>query len=104
MNNIEVSVIIPIYNEEPHLRQCLDSILAQTLQEIEVLCVDDGSTDRSPEILQAYASKDNRIYIFRQRNQYAGAARNLGMKYARGRYLSFLDGDDYFEPDMLEKM
>ena len=104
MNNIEVSVIIPIYNEEPHLRQCLDSILAQTLQEIEVLCVDDGSTDRSPEILQAYASKDNRIYIFRQRNQYAGAARNLGMKYARGRYLSFLDGDDYFEPDTDEQL
>ena len=104
MNSIKVSVIIPIYNEESHLQQCLDSVLAQTLQEIEVLCVDDGSTDRTPEMLQAYASKDTRVHVFRQQNQYAGAARNLGMKYARGRYLSFLDGDDYFEPDMLEKM
>lgn len=104
MNSIKVSVIIPVYNEEAYLRQCLDSVLAQTLREIEVLCIDDGSTDCSSEILEAYALLDTRVHIFRQKNQYAGAARNLGLKYAKGQYLSFLDGDDYFETNMLEKM
>lgn len=101
---VKVSVIIPVYNEEKYLSQCLDSICAQTLEEIEIICVDDGSGDSSPQILQEYAGRDSRIRVLAQKNQFAGAARNHGMRYAAGKYLSFLDGDDYFEPDMLKKM
>lgn len=100
----KVSVIIAIYNAERYLEKCLDSICSQTLREIEIICVNDGSTDNSSEILKAYVEKDNRIKVLSQKNQYAGVARNNGMKCATGKYLSFLDADDYFEPNMLEKM
>lgn len=99
----KVSVIVPVYNTEPYLRECLDSIINQTLREIEIICVDDGSTDGSPAILQEYEKKDDRIRVLTQSNLSAGAARNNGMRYATGEYLSFLDADDFFEPDMLEK-
>lgn len=99
-----VSIIIPIYNEERYLEQCLDSICGQTLKEIEIICVDDGSTDRTPEILNDYAKRDSRIKRIAQKNRFAGAARNQGMEYASGQYLSFLDADDYYELDMVEKM
>ena len=98
-----VSVILPCYNAEKHLRQCLDSILHQTLTNIEILCIDDGSTDSTPEILAEYAGKDPRVRVLRQENAGAGSARNAGLTLARGTYLSFLDSDDFFEPDMLEK-
>ena len=98
-----VSVIIPVYNAEAYLRQCLDSVAGQTLREIEIICVDDGSTDSSLEILREYAHKDPRFIVMTQENKNAGAARNRGLDTARGRYLSFLDADDFFEPDMLEK-
>ena len=101
---IKVSVIIPCYNSERFLEECLDSILGQTLQEIEVICVDDGSTDGTMGILHRYAEKDKRIQILVQQNQYAGVARNNGMAVATGKYLSFLDSDDFFEPFMLKKM
>ena len=84
-NNIKISVIIPVYNEESYLNQCLDSILAQTLQEIEILCIDDGSTDRSLEILRDYAAKDSRFRVFTQENRYAGTARNVGI-YGKENY------------------
>ena len=100
---ISVSVIIPVYNTEKDLRQCLDSVLGQTLYDIEILCVDDGSTDSSPRILEEYAARDPRVRVLHQENAGAGAARNRGLAAARGRYLSFLDADDFFEPDMLEK-
>ncbi|SEH98465.1 glycosyltransferase family 2 protein [Akkermansia glycaniphila] len=99
----KVSVIIPIYNAERHLRQCLDSIVEQTLHNIEIICVDDGSTDTSLDILREYADKDDRFFIIRQQNQFAGMARNNGMQHAKGTYLAFFDADDFFEPDMLEK-
>ena len=102
-NMPEISVIIPVYNQERYLNQCLDSVLTQSFQELEVLCIDDGSTDRSFEILETYAAKDLRLHILRQQNQGAGAARNYGLRQARGKYLSFLDSDDFFEPDMLLK-
>lgn len=102
MTDPKVSVIIPVYNAERYLRQCLDSVCAQTLDEIEILCVDDGSSDASPEILKEYAEKDPRIKILSQKNGGAGAARNHGLRAACGEYLSFLDADDFFEPDMLE--
>lgn len=101
---VKVSVILPVYNEEQYLQQCLDSICTQTLKEIEIICIDDGSTDSSLQILQNYAKQDSRIKVLTQKNQFAGVARNHGMKYAQGKYLSFLDSDDYFEIDMLEKM
>jgi len=98
-----ISVIIPVYNAEPYLRQCLDSVTGQTLRDIEIICVDDGSSDRSPAILNEYAQADHRIIVLTQENKSAGAARNRGMDVARGRFLSFLDADDFFEADMLEK-
>ena len=99
----KVSVIIPVYNVETYLRQCLDSVCAQTMKEIEIICVDDGSTDSSPLILKEYAEKDDRIKVLIQKNGGAGAARNYGLRESRGEYLSFLDSDDFFEPDMLEE-
>ena len=97
-----VSVIIPVYNVEKYLRQCLDSVTAQTLSDIEIICVNDSSTDGSLSILEEYAEKDDRIRVVTQKNGGAGAARNRGLSTASGKYLSFLDSDDFFEPDMLE--
>ncbi|MCH5250050.1 MAG: glycosyltransferase [Lachnospiraceae bacterium] len=100
----KVSVILPVYNEEKYIHQCLDSLRNQTLSEIEIICVDDGSTDESLTILRNYEKSDDRIMVITQKNQYAGVARNNGMKHASGKYLLFLDSDDFFEPDMLEKL
>ncbi len=100
----KVSVIVPVYNTEKYLRQCLDSILNQTLKEIEVICVDDGSTDGSVGVIEAYAARDSRVRLIKQQNAYAGTARNNGMRNALGEYLVFLDSDDFFEPDMLFEM
>ena len=99
-----VSVIMPVYNAMPYLTDCLDSVLAQTMRNFELICVDDGSTDESLNVLKSYAQKDDRVRILTQRNQYAGVARNNGMDAARGEYLLFLDADDLFAPEMLEKM
>lgn len=100
----KVSVIIPVYNVEKYLRQCLNSVLSQTLREIEVICIDDGSTDSSLTILLEYAALDKRISVLKQQNLHAGVARNAGLEVATGAYLIFLDSDDFFEPDMLERM
>ena len=99
---VKVSVIIPVYNAEKYLHQCIDSIVNQTLQNIEIICVDDGSSDHSLDILQEYQQKDARIQVITQKNGGAGAARNNGLRHAKGEYLSILDADDFFEPDMLE--
>ncbi len=101
--DLKVSVIVPVYNGEKHLEQCMDSITGQTLREIEIICVDDGSADRSLEILERYAKKDERVRVICQKNAGAGAARNTGSAQAEGEYLSFLDADDFFEQDMLEQ-
>lgn len=98
----KVSVILPVYNVEKYLHQCLDSIQQQTLTDIEIICVDDGSTDGSPAILDEYAQQDARFIILHQENKGAGAARNSGLEVARGEYLLFLDADDFFEHKMLE--
>lgn len=102
-NKLKVSVIMPIYNAAEFLREGLDSLLKQTLHEIEIICVNDGSKDQSLEILREYEKKDSRIKIIDQKNQGAGAARNNGMHVAQGEYLAFLDSDDFFEPNMLEE-
>ena len=103
MNSPKVSVIIPVYNVERYLRRCLDSVIEQTLKDIEIICVDDGSTDGSPFILYEYAQKDERIIVLDRENSGAGGARNQGLKIARGQYISFLDADDFFEPNMYEE-
>ena len=100
----KVSIIIPVYNAEKYLGKCLESLLSQTLQEMEIICVDDGSSDSSPEILKRFQERDGRVRILTQENQYAGAARNNGMKEAQGEYLLFLDADDFFENTLLEKV
>lgn len=100
---IDVSVIIAVYNAEKNLEQCVRSVMNQTLESIEILCVNDGSTDGSGEILARLAQEDPRIRVIMQLNGGAGAARNHGLDLAQGTYLSFLDADDFFEPDMLEK-
>lgn len=92
-----VSFILPVYNVEEYLHESLDSLLRQTLPHIEIICVDDGSKDRSLEILNSYAQKDSRVRVLTQKNQFAGTARNLGMTVATGEYLVFLDPDDFFE-------
>lgn len=104
MSNPKVSVIIPVYNSEKYLAECLKSVINQTLKEIEILCVNDGSTDGSAEILEQYAKKDERIKIFNQENKGAGSARNVGLKEAKGEFLAFLDSDDFYNVDYIEKM
>lgn len=99
----KVSVIVPVYNLENYLHQCMDSIVGQSLEDIEIICVNDSSTDGSLKILEEYARRDGRVQVITQENAGAGAARNNGMGRAKGKYLSFLDGDDFFEKDMLEK-
>ena len=97
-SNLKVSVIIPVYNTEKYLRECLDSVVNQTLKDIEIICVDDGSTDSSLEILQEYKTKDNRIKVLTQPNSGSGPARNNGIMSATGEYVAFMDADDYY-PD-----
>lgn len=100
----KISVIIPVYNTEEYLDKCIQSVINQTLKEIEIICVDDGSTDNSFEILKKYAKIDKRITVIKQEKLNAGVARNAGLAVAKGKYLSFLDSDDYFELNMLEVM
>lgn len=103
MENVKVSVIIPINNVENYLKNCLESIIHQTLQEIEIICVNDGSTDGSQQILEEYAQNDDRIQIINKENVGAGAARNTGMEVAKGEYIGFIDSDDWIELDTYEK-
>lgn len=100
---VKVSVIIPVYNVEAYLRQCLDSVVNQTLRDIEIICVDDGSTDGSAAILAEYAAKDPRVKVLTREHTNAGAARNAGMAVATGEYLGFVDSDDWCELTLFEK-
>ena len=100
--NIKFSIIIPVYNVEKFLRESLDSIVAQTFKDFEVICVNDGSTDNSLEILNEYANKDSRIKVISQENQGQGVARNNAIDIAQGKYLLFVDPDDFIESNTLE--
>ena len=102
--NIKVSVIIPVYNSAQYLTKCIESMLNQTLKEIEIICVDDGSTDESLAIIKNYKKLDSRIKILTQENKYAGVARNNGMRIAKGEYLFFVDSDDFSSDTLLEKV
>lgn len=101
-NDIKISVIVPIYKVEKYLRRCIDSIINQTFKNIEIILVNDGSPDNCPKICEEYKNKDNRIVIVNQENQGLSAARNSGIRIARGKYLVFIDSDDYIEEDMIE--
>ena len=90
-----LSVIIPVYNVEKYLAECLDSVCSQTLKDIEIICIDDGSTDGSAAILDDYARRDPRVRVIRQANAGVGAARNRGLDIATGRYVYFIDSDDW---------
>lgn len=100
----KVSIIVPVYNVALYLHDCLESILNQTLEEIEVICINDGSTDDSLSILEDYANIDKRMIIISQENAGLGAARNVGVKAARSKYLLFVDSDDWIALDACEKL
>lgn len=101
---IKVSVIVPVYNAEEYLKQTAEYIQNQTLKEIEIIYVDDGSTDKTLDILRSLESKDNRVVVLTQQNSYAGVARNKGLSKANGKYVVFWDADDIFLPEALEEM
>ncbi len=100
----KVSVIIPVYKVERYVRRCLDSVMSQTLTDWEAICVDDGSPDNSGKILDEYARRDKRIRVIHKENGGVSAARNDGIKLARGQYVHFMDSDDFIDPDYYEKM
>lgn len=104
ISDIKVSVIIPVYNAADYLSPALDSVLDQTLTELEVICIDDGSADDSLEILKEYQERDGRVRIVTETNAGPAIARNNGMRRARGEYIAFLDADDFYEPTFLEEL
>lgn len=100
----ELSVIVPVYNTEKYLRKAIDSLLNQTYKDIEVLLINDGSTDNSGAICDEYSLKDNRVRVFHKQNEGQGKARNLGVEKAQGEYITFLDSDDFIDPITYEKI
>ena len=105
MSTPKVSVVVPIYNVEKYLRVCLDSLVGQTLKEIEIICVDDGSTDSSKEIIREYVKKDARVkMIAKEKNSGYGNSMNQGFDMAGGDYIGILESDDFAEPTMYEKL
>lgn len=104
MNNMKVSVIIPVYNSEKYLKQCLDSVVNQTLKNIEIIVVNDGSTDNSLQIIQEYVNKYSNVKLINKQNEGCYKARNIGLEVADGEYIAFLDSDDYIESNMYEKL
>lgn len=104
MNTPRVSIIVPIYNTEKYLRRCIDSLVSQTLRDIEILMVDDGSKEPCAALCRQMAAEDERIRLIRKENAGLGMARNTGMEHAMGEYIGFVDSDDYIAPDMYEKL
>ena len=100
----KVSVIIPVYNVEKFLKKCLESLINQTLRDIEIICINDGSTDNCLSILNSYAKEDNRIIVLNQTNQGQSCARNAGLAIAKGEYIGFVDSDDWIDLDFYEKL
>ena len=93
-----ISVIIPVYNVEAYLPRCLDSVIQNTYRNLEIICVDDGSTDGSPEILRDYAQRDARITVITKENGGVSSARNAGLDRATGEFVAFIDSDDFVHP------
>lgn len=103
-NHIETSVLMPIYNASTYLRQSLDSVISQTLTDIEIICINDGSTDNSLEIIREYAEKDSRIVIIDKPNSGYGDSMNRGLDIAKGKYIAILEPDDWYETSMLKTL
>lgn len=99
-----ISIIVPVYNTEPYLDRCIKSIIGQTYENLEIILVDDGSTDRSGQICDVYKKMDKRIKVIHKQNGGAASARNRGLKIAEGKYIGFVDSDDYVAPDMYESL
>ncbi|MDR1925004.1 MAG: glycosyltransferase, partial [Planctomycetaceae bacterium] len=104
MTNPKVTVIIPVYNTELYLRECLESVVNQTFVELQVICVNDGSTDGSFLILQEYASRDDRFLLINLPNGGVSIARNTACEYARGEYILFIDSDDFIDLDAVRQL
>lgn len=104
MNNILISILIPVYNAEGHIGRCIDSILAQTHKNLEIVLIDDGSSDNSLKICKEYAEKDSRIVVLHKENGGVSSARNLGLESCSGEYIGFIDSDDYIENNMYEEL
>lgn len=102
--SIKITVIVPVYNVENYLQRCVDSLLAQTLQDIEIILVNDGSTDNSLQIIQKYSQQQSNIFCIDKENGGLSDARNAGIKSAKGEYLAFVDSDDWIEAEMLQEM
>lgn len=103
-SNPLISIIVPVYNSAKYLPKCLDSIISQTYQNLEIILVNDGSTDNSEKIINTYAKKDSRIKTITQKNQGQSSARNAGLKEAKGSYISFVDSDDQINPSFISKL
>lgn len=99
-----ISVVVPIYNVENYIKKCVDSILSQTYKNLEIILVDDGSPDNCPQICDEYAQKDSRIKVIHKENGGVSSARNIGMENARGKWIAFIDADDWIEEKYFEKM
>ena len=104
MNNVKISVIIPVYNAEEYLTQCLESVSSQTIDSLEIICINDGSTDDSLQILKRYEEKDSRFTVVDIRNSGVSNARNIGLDQAKGEYVTFLDSDDWLDANYCEKL
>lgn len=104
MPHIKVSITVPVYNVEKYLRCCLDSLVGQTLKDIEIILVDDGSIDRSSQICDEYAAKDHRIRVIHKENGGLASARQIGLEHIRGEYYTVCDSDDWVEPEMYEEL
>jgi glycosyltransferase involved in cell wall biosynthesis len=104
INMVKVSVVVPVYNVEAYLKECVDSLLAQTLKEIEIILVDDGSPDGCPEICDNYAQRYDNVIVIHQNNSGLSEARNAGIGIANGEYIGFVDSDDYVDNDMFEQL
>jgi len=100
MPSCKISVIVPVYNMEPYLQKCLDSIIAQSYSNLEIILIDDGSTDKCPQICDEYAAKDSRIKVIHKKNGGVASARNAGLKISTGEYIAFVDSDDWIETTM----
>lgn len=99
-----ISIIIPVYNVAPYLRKCLDSVIHQTYQNLDIIIVDDGSTDYSGQICDDYQRIDSRVRVFHKKNEGSSSARNLGLQYVKGEFIGFVDSDDFIDEDMYESM
>ena len=100
----KISVLVPIYNVEKYLPECLDSLISQTLKDIEIICINDGSTDSSLQIIKRYAKKDSRIIVINKKNSGYGDSMNQGLAKATGEYIAIVESDDYIDEDAWENL